>query len=81
MLKLRITTNKTIIMDGIEGCNEISPWDDRPIDYKYSFEENPKYQYYDIIIKEENKTLAVNGSVQLIDIPVTETVLQIWDKK
>lgn len=80
MHKLRITTDKIIIMDGIEGCDEISPWDNRPIDYKYSFEENPKYRYYDIMMNGEHKTIAVNGKVELIENPMEENIIDTWDK-
>jgi len=80
-MKLKITTDKTIIMEGIQSCTEISPWDNRQIDGKYTFEEEPKLKYFDIVINGNHKTLAVNGSVELIEIPVTENSVQTWDKK
>lgn len=80
-MKLKITTDREIKMDGIESCTKIDTWDNRPIDYAYSYEENPTFNYFDLVINGEHKTLAVNGKVELIDIPVQENSVQIWDKK
>lgn len=90
MLKIKIIIQKeqdgkmvdyTIEMVEVESCEEIIEWDNRLIDYAYSYEENPKYRYFDIVLSGEHKTLAVNGKVELTETPVVENSIQVWNKK
>lgn len=80
-LKITLNENKTIILQDIQSCEEIIEWDNRNIDYKYYDEEDQEFRYFNIIIRNENKTLAISGNVELLDVLIQENSIEIWDKK
>lgn len=82
-MKLKITTDKTFWMDGITAVTKLENADGKQVDYQYSdpAEENPEYNYFEIVIKGTEKVLAVAGKVEQYDIPDTAQKITEWEKR
>lgn len=83
MLNLKIITDKTINMDGLESCTELQELGEKKIDYKFwdINDNNPKFNYFEIGMNGEIKILAVSGKVEIWEIPDTATKINEVEKK
>lgn len=82
MLRLKITTNKTFILDEITSMTKLLNLGGRNIDMKYSDpgDSEPKFNYFELLINGVPKVLAVSGKVEQWEIPETETKVTEWEK-
>ncbi len=82
MLRLKITTDKTFVMDEVESITQLTDLGNKKIDYAYSAidDDNPKYNYFEIQVNGMKKILAVSGKVEQWEVPETEQKINTWDK-
>lgn len=82
MMKLKITTDKTFWMDGITAITKLENLNGKQIDYQYSdpAEENPEFNYFEVVINGSTKVLAVAGKVEQWEIPDTSNKIEEWNK-
>ena len=82
MLKLKITTDKTFMMDEVETINQLSDIGNKKIDYACSdpTDDNPDYNYFEIQVTGMKKILAVAGKVEIFEKPDTYQLVDTIDK-
>jgi hypothetical protein len=82
MMKLKITTDKTFRMYGIDSITPLQSIDGRQVDYRYSdpADTNPVYNYFEIAMNGNTKVLAVSGKVEQWEIPDTAQKVDEWEK-
>ena len=83
MLKLKITTDKTFVMNEIESIVQLTESGNRKIDYLFSSfdDDNPEYNYFEIQVNGMTKILAVAGKVEQWEVPETAQKINEWEKK
>lgn len=84
MQKLKMTVGtKVYYMDNVESCTETTDISDRQVHWKFHdpLDPEPKFSYFDVLMNEAIKLLAVAGKVELIEVPVQENILSTWEEK
>jgi hypothetical protein len=82
MLRLKITTDKTVVMDEVESITKLTDLANKKIDYAYSSvdDDNPGYNYFEIQVNGMKKILAVAGKVEQWEVPDTAQKIKTWDQ-